>query len=137
MTPRDQQRYERPFEAVRLEQRRKEMTLEVIDAHVGQLPRERKCLRRRESNQQRPNETGPTSHGDTVEGGVQWIEGRLFERATNHGSDREQMSAPRKLGYDAAEGAMLVDRGLNDRRMNVKMFIDDRRGRLVTARFNT
>ena len=60
----------------------------------------------------------------------------LIESAAHDGTNCRDVGAASQLGNDAAKGAVLVDRGLDDRGVNTKLFVDDGGGRLVTTRLD-
>ena len=64
---RHDQHRERRLEVGLLEPRRVQVRLEVVDAHVGQVGRERERLRRAHAHEQRAGEAGPVARGDRVE----------------------------------------------------------------------
>ena len=61
-----------------LEPRRVEVRLEVVDADVGNVGRERERLRRAHADEQRAREPGPVARGDRVE--VAELDARLDQR---------------------------------------------------------
>jgi hypothetical protein len=58
------------------------------------------------------------------------------QSTANNRYDGGHVRSPRELGNDPAKGAMHVDRGLDDRGANTKLFVDDGSRRLITTRLD-
>ena len=134
---RDQQGHERPRQIRALQKRREEMALQMVDADEGHAPGERVGLGRRESDQDRSDQSRPAGHGDPENRGIEGVEPGVGERSANDRSDRRHVGATGQFRNDPAEGPVLVDRGLDHRGEDVELLVDDGGGGLVTTRLDS
>ncbi len=91
---------------------------------------------------ERPTSSDPIRPGPLVTAtpsiaGARGIQVRLFEGPAHDGSDGRDVGTTRQLGHHSPKGAVLIDRGLDDRRVHPKLLVNHGRRRLVTTGFDT
>ena len=111
-----EQAEERRLDRVGREVERGDVPVQVVDRHEGQAARPGERLRRREADEQRPDEPRPPRHRDrldVVQGRVRTIERLADDR-------RHELEVPPRgdLGDDAAEAGVQVGLGGDDERIS-------------------
>ena len=108
----------------------------MVHAHEGQAPREGVALGGREPDEQGANETRSAGDRDAVDRGIGRIEPGVEQGPSNDGADRGDVGPSGQLGDDAPEGPVLVDRGFDDRGVDMKVLINDGSRRFVATRLD-
>jgi hypothetical protein len=120
---------ERRLERLRLEVKRRDVPVQVVDRRERQPPGPCERLRRRDADEERADEPGPARDADEVEAVERRV--RLAERLPDDGQHELEMAARRDLGHDAAEARVELGLRGDDVRPDLTVVRDDRRSGLV------
>ena len=129
-----EQAEERRLDLDRVEIKRGNVSVEVVDWDQRQLARPRECLRSRNADEERTHESRPLCDGDGLD--LRERDAAAVERLAHHRPDELEVAARRDLRHDAAVARVQLILRRDNRCPHLTGRGHERRGGLVTRRLD-